>query len=268
MRNPSMTSASLSFSTPVDTDSVNLDRQRGLDRQPVRDEQRQRTKELELQNPNGIEAPFPLLEPNIDIVLSIGGDGQAGKRPAPLSPGELYLREVQSRLRYFQFLANDAIAQVDDEGFFYARGRDSNSIAILVKHLVGNMRSRFTDFLISDGEKPDRNRDDEFQRFVRDTRERLEMAFEHAWELVIDTVDEITVEMLSETVYIRNQPLSVLEAVNRQLTHYAYHVGQIVYLAKQATGDDWRTLSIPKGQSEDFNREMVGLPSEPIETRR
>lgn len=159
-------------------------------------------------------------------------------------------------MRYYQFLTDQAIAQVDDERFFYARGRDSNSIAILVKHLTGNMRSRFTDFLISDGEKADRNRDDEFERFVRDTRERLEIALEHAWELVIDTVDQLSEDMLTKTVYIRNQPISVLEAVNRQLTHYSYHVGQIVYLAKQACGDDWKTLSIPKGHSDEFNRQM------------
>lgn len=235
MYEPTVSSASLSFSAPAVTDAEALGKRAAF----VSGES------------FSSESPVNLIRPESS------GDGAPGLRPPSPSAGQLFLQEVRQRLRYYQFLADSAIAQVDDEGFFYARGRDSNSIAIIVKHLVGNMRSRFTDFLTSDGEKPDRKRDDEFQRFVRDTRERLEFALEHAWELVIDTVDEITEDMLVETVYIRNQPLSVLEAVNRQLTHYAYHVGQIVYLSKQACGDDWKSLSIPKGQSEEFNRQMT-----------
>ncbi|MEZ4697284.1 MAG: DUF1572 family protein [Rhodothermales bacterium] len=233
MFDQTMTASSLSFSVPTLANSV----------------------QYAASNPDASQPGTPSDIGRIET--DPAGPEVAARRNGETTPGQLYLKEARSRFRYYQYLTVQAIQQVDDEGFFYARGKDSNSIAIIVKHLIGNMRSRFTDFLTSDGEKPDRNRDDEFERFVRDTRERLEIALEHAWELVIDTVDEITEEMLTETVYIRSQPLSVLEAINRQLTHYSYHVGQIVYLAKQACGDDWKSLSIPKGRSDEFNREMM-----------
>jgi hypothetical protein len=172
-----------------------------------------------------------------------------------LDIGAVYLEEAFRSLRGHKRLADGAIAQVSDEQFFAAPDPESNSIAIVVKHMAGNMHSRFTDFLTSDGEKPDRHRD---QEFIPDGIDRalLMQRWEQNWQLVLDTVKSLGPEDLTRTVTIRGEPHSVLRAIHRQVAHYAYHVGQIVYLAKHWKEAEWTSLSIPKGQSEEINAEM------------
>src|SRR6516225_11794422 len=169
----------------------------------------------------------------------------------------LYLDEAFRSLRGHKRLADGAISQLTDEQFFAAPDAESNSVAVIVKHMAGNMRSRFTDFLTTDGEKPDRNRDREFLVHTNAKRDEVLAAWEQNWQLVFDTINSLGPGDLDRTVTIRGEPHSVLQAINRQVTHYAYHVGQIVYLAKHWKGADWKTLSIPKGQSEQFNTEMM-----------
>lgn len=147
------------------------------------------------------------------------------------------------------------MAQIGDDDFFRLPDERSNSIAIIVKHMAGNMRSRWTDFLTSDGEKPDRSRDYEFILVDGDTRENLTNVWENGWKTLFDALNPLKPEDLIGTVLIRNEPHTVIEAINRQLTHYAYHAGQIVYLARHWS-KDWESLSIPKGKSEEFNRMM------------
>jgi hypothetical protein len=177
------------------------------------------------------------------------------------SVGESYLGEARSRFRYYRWLAERALEQVDDRQFFHTDSSDTNPVAVIVKHLAGNMLSRFMDFGHSDGEKPDRNRDGEFELYEGDTRSRLEQRLQQGWDLVESTVDGLAVEDLTETVYIRSQPHTALEAINRQLTHYAYHVGQIVTLCRKARGERWESLSIPRGQSNSFNQSMLPKPT-------
>lgn len=169
----------------------------------------------------------------------------------------LYIDEVFRSLRGHKRLADGAIAQLSDEQFFAAPDPESNSVAIIVKHLAGNMRSRFTDFLISDGEKPDRNRDREFVMHSDAKREEVLSSWEQNWQLVFETINSLHADDLGRTVTIRGEPHSVLQAINRQVVHYAYHVGQIVFLAKHWKGTEWKTLSVPKGQSEKYNAEMA-----------
>ena len=171
--------------------------------------------------------------------------------------GTLYIDEAFRSLRGHKRLADDAIAQLSDEQFFAVPNAESNSVAITVKHISGNMRSRFTDFLTTDGEKPDRNRDQEFIVAADATRAEILAAWEKYWQLVFDTLNEIGPEDLERTVTIRSEPHTVLQAINRQVVHYAYHVGQIVFLAKHWKGAGWKTLSVPRGQSEQFNAKML-----------
>jgi hypothetical protein len=150
-------------------------------------------------------------------------------------------------------LADAAISQVTPEQFFAAPAPSDNSIAVIVKHVGGNLLSRWTDFLTSDGEKPGRNRDAEFEIDSADTREALLQQWEAGWNALFLALEPLTDRDLEKTVTIRGEPLSVLQAVGRQLTYYSYHVGQIVYVAKHYAGDSWRSLSIPKGKSAEFN---------------
>lgn len=163
--------------------------------------------------------------------------------------GAAYLDEAFRSLRGHKRLAEGAFAQIDDEQFFRILDPESNSVAIIVKHMAGNMRSRFTDLLTSDGEKPWRNRDQEFIIEPGATRAELMRAWEESWKLVLDTVRSLQPEDLSRTVSVRGQPHSVLQAVQRQVGHYAYHAGQIIFLAKHLKGAEWRSLSIPRTQS-------------------
>lgn len=163
-----------------------------------------------------------------------------------------YLADSITLLRYYKELGDQAMAQVSDEGLAVALDAESNSIAIIVKHLTGNMRSRWTDFLTSDGEKPDRNRDDEF-RAPPQTRAEIQQAWEASWKLVFEALAPLTDADLGRTIRIRNEPHSVMQAINRQLAHYAYHVGQIVFIAKHLASDRWTSLTVPRGKSADYN---------------
>ena len=167
-----------------------------------------------------------------------------------------YLDEARRGLRGHKRLAEGAMEQVSDAEFFATLDAEANSIALLVKHMTGNMWSRFTDFLTSDGEKPDRHRDTEFERDAQqDSRAALMQRWEAMWKLVLETIGRLKPEDLSHRVTIRGVEHTVMQAVQRQVAHYAYHTGQIVLLAKHAKGAQWKSLSIPRGQSETFGRE-------------
>jgi len=168
-----------------------------------------------------------------------------------------YLEEARRQLRGHKRMGEGAMNQLRDEDFFFTLDAESNSIAILVKHLAGNMRSRFTDFLTSDGEKPDRFRDTEFELTSSTTRADVMEWWEQGWAIVFAAVDSLTPEDVMRTVSIRGEPHTVLQAINRQIAHYAQHIGQIVLLAKHLRSSDWKTLSIPRGKSEDFKHHKV-----------
>jgi hypothetical protein len=177
-----------------------------------------------------------------------------------------YLEEVRRQFRGHKRLAEGAIAQLKDEELFVALDSEANSIAIIVKHLAGNMRSRFTDFLSTDGEKPGRNRDQEFEMNSMATRADVMRWWEEGWARVFAAIEGLKPEDVMRTVTIRGEPHTVLQAINRQLAHYAYHTGQIVFLAKHLRSSEWKTLSVPRGKSGEFNaavqRRAKGLPSE------
>lgn len=157
----------------------------------------------------------------------------------------------------YKKLAEKAMEQLEPEQLFIQPNEDSNSIAVVVKHMAGNMISRWTDFLTSDGEKPNRNRDTEFENDLKD-KPLLLKRWEQGWNVFLDTLTSLKPEDLNKTVYIRGEAHLVLEAINRQMAHYSYHVGQIVYAAKLLKKDNWNSLSIPKNKSGDFNNEMFG----------
>lgn len=167
-------------------------------------------------------------------------------------PFDNYLESVRRLFRYYKSLGESAFGQLSSEELHFQASPESNNIAVIVKHMSGNMRSRWTDFLTSDGEKPWRNREGEFQDSLQ-SPESLRQAWEEGWRLVLDVVDALKPEDLQSIIYIRNEGHTVLEAINRQMAHYSYHVGQIVFLAKQIRDKDWQSLSIPKGRSEQFN---------------
>jgi hypothetical protein len=164
------------------------------------------------------------------------------------------LDELRRQMRGHKRLAEGALAQLTEEDFFVALDAESNSVAILIKHIAGNMRSRFHDFLSSDGEKPDRHRDQEFELGTKPSREELMRWWEQGWGVVLAALDELKPEDLTRTVYIRQEPHTVVQALNRALAHYAFHIGQIVFLAKHLRSNEWKTLSVPRGKSEEFNR--------------
>jgi uncharacterized damage-inducible protein DinB len=151
-------------------------------------------------------------------------------------------------------MAERAIEQLDDNEFFRVIDPESNSVAVIVKHIAGNLNSRWRDFLTSDGEKPDRFRDTEFEILQNDTRESLMNFWESGWQTLFNAVEPLTEDDLARTVTIRGEPHTVVEALNRQLTHYTYHIGQIVLLAKHLRSSKWQTLSVPRNRSEEFNR--------------
>jgi hypothetical protein len=163
--------------------------------------------------------------------------------------GRTYLDEVRRQFRGYKRMAEDAIEQCSDDELFHQLDAESNSIAILVQHITGNQRSRFTDFLTSDGEKPDRNRDSEFEPLVK-TRDELMKRWEAGWEIVFRTLESVTPEDLVKDVTIRGESYSALRAINRQIAHYSSHIGQIVFLAKHYRSAEWKTLSIPRGKSQ------------------
>jgi Protein of unknown function (DUF1572) len=163
-----------------------------------------------------------------------------------------YLEEAHRQLRGHKRMAESAMAQLHDEELFETLDPESNSVAILVKHLAGNMRSRFTDFLTSDGEKPDRFRDREFELSSSTTRAEVMTWWEEGWGIVFAAIEALKPEDVMRTVTVRGQPHTVLQAINRQIAHYAQHIGQIVLLCKHLRASEWKTLSIPRGKSEEF----------------
>jgi Protein of unknown function (DUF1572) len=168
-----------------------------------------------------------------------------------------YLEEARRQFRGYKRLGEGALAQLKDEEFFVTLDPESNSVAVIVKHVAGNMRSRFTDFLTSDGEKPDRHRDQEFELSAETTRAEVMRWWESGWASVLSAIEALKPEDVERTVTIRGEPHTVLQAINRQVAHYAYHVGQIVFLAKHFRSQHWKSLSIPRGQSQNFNRKPV-----------
>jgi hypothetical protein len=162
-----------------------------------------------------------------------------------MSIGKEYLRVVRKQFLDMKMTAERAMEQLSDDELFYRLNEESNSIAIIVKHMSGNMISRWTDFFHSDGEKPNRDRDAEF---INDwsTREEVLACWEKGWTTFFHTLNEITENELLKTVTIRNEPHTVIQAIERQMYHYSYHVGQIVYIAKQIKSTDWKTLTIPR----------------------
>jgi hypothetical protein len=165
-----------------------------------------------------------------------------------------YLEEARRQLRGHKRMGEGAMSQLRDEEFFVTIDREANSVAIIVKHLAGNMRSRFTDFLTSDGEKPDRFRDREFEVTSSTTRADVMKWWEEGWACVFGAIDPLRPADVMRTVTIRGEPHTVLQAINRQIAHYAQHIGQIVFLAKHLRSSEWKTLSIPRGKSEEFNQ--------------
>ena len=172
-----------------------------------------------------------------------------------------HVQDSAALFHYYKKLGERAMAQAPDPALFAVLGPESNSIAIIVKHLSGNMRSRWTDFLTTDGEKPSRNRDSEFEA-PPSTRPELLALWESGWENLFAALASLTDADLSRTVSIRGEPHSVLQAINRQIAHYSYHVGQIVFLARHYAGAPWTSLTIPRGQSAAVNAAMqAGKPS-------
>lgn len=167
-----------------------------------------------------------------------------------------YLEDVRATAAYYKKLADDAMAQVDDAHFFAVLAGDENSIALITKHMAGNLRSRWTDFLTTDGEKPDRDRDAEFE-IHDDERAALLDAWERGWATFLGALGSLAPDDLARTVQIRGEPHTVIRAVDRGVAHACYHVGQIVLLARHFAGPGWRTLSIPRGQSRQFNATLA-----------
>jgi hypothetical protein len=172
-----------------------------------------------------------------------------------------YLEDSLKVFRTYKQLGEKAIEQLSDEELFRALDAEMNSVALNVKHLAGNMRSRWTDFLTTDGEKPDRQRDSEFRIDEGTSRAEVMRWWEEGWRTVFAAVEPLRAEDVSREVTIRGKPHTVLMAINRQLTHYAYHVGQIVFLAKHFKSAAWQSLSIPRGQSETFNESLQRPPT-------
>jgi hypothetical protein len=174
----------------------------------------------------------------------------------PLELTVSYLKDSTSLLHYYKRLGEKAIAQVADPDLLACSDPESNSIAIIVKHLAGNMVSRWTDFLTADGEKPHRNRDSEFEA-PPETRAELLALWDGAWQVVFESLASLTEHDMTRTVRIRGEAHSVMQAINRQMAHYAYHIGQIVFIAKHLASDKWQSLSIPRGESADFNTRVA-----------
>lgn len=165
---------------------------------------------------------------------------------------EEYINGVIKQFEYYKMLGEKTFSQLKDQDLFWKYNEDSNSIAIIVNHLSGNMLSRWTDFLNSDGEKPWRNRDNEFEETIHD-KESLLMAWNKGWNCLLDTLESLKHEDLSKIIFIRNEGHTIVEAINRQLAHYPYHIGQIVFIGKMVTNNNWLSLSIPKGNSQIYN---------------
>lgn len=163
-----------------------------------------------------------------------------------------YLESVKKQFLYYKTLGEKAMEQLEPEQLFISTNDDTNSIAVIVKHISGNMLSRWTDFLTSDGEKEWRNRDDEFEN-TTETKEELIQLWNKGWDCLFNAINPLTDEQLTTIIYIRNEGHTVIEAINRQLAHYPYHIGQIVFYAKMLKNTNWNSLSIPKNKSNSYN---------------
>lgn len=168
-----------------------------------------------------------------------------------------YLSSIKKRFESYKDLGDKTFAQLTEDQLIWQYNDESNSVAIIVKHLWGNMLSRWTDFLTSDGEKDWRQRDAEFENAILD-REELLAKWEEGWNCLFNAINPLTEEDLAKEIFIRHEKLSVVDAINRQLGHYAYHVGQIVFIGKMLCGPKWTSLSIPKKGSEEYNKKMFG----------
>ncbi|HNO30023.1 MAG TPA: DUF1572 domain-containing protein [Chitinophagales bacterium] len=172
-----------------------------------------------------------------------------------------YISSVKNQFEYYKMLGEKTFTQVSDEQLFWKFNEESNSIATIVKHLSGNMLSRWTDFFTSDGEKEWRKRDEEFENDIQNREDMLKV-WNEGWNCLYHVIDHLTADDLEKIIYIRNQGHSVVEAINRQLAHYPYHVGQIVFIGKMVMDEKWKSLSIPKGNSKAFNKEKFDKPKE------
>jgi hypothetical protein len=166
-----------------------------------------------------------------------------------MTPATAYLEDVRVQFRKMKELAERAVGQATDEDLNVRLDSEANSIALVMRHMAGNLRSRFRDFLTTDGEKPDRNRDGEFETERLLTRPEIMRDWESGWTELFSTLDQLTPDDLLRDVFIRGERLSVVQALDRQMTHHSYHVGQIVFLAKHLRSSEWKTLSIPKRRS-------------------
>lgn len=164
-----------------------------------------------------------------------------------------YLKSVKKQFEYYKSVGEKTFNQLAESDLFWQYNEESNSIAIMVNHLWGNMKSRWTDFLTTDGEKDWRNRDLEFESVIK-SRDELLVKWNEGWECLFEALSDINEQNIDTKVYIRNQEHSIIEAINRQLAHYAYHIGQIVYLGRMIRGSKWKSLTIPKGKSTEFNQ--------------
>jgi len=170
-----------------------------------------------------------------------------------------YLLSAKKEFEYYKKLGEKTFAQLTDEQLFNQINSESNSIATIIKHLRGNMLSRWTDFLTTDGEKEWRKRDDEFENDIS-TRKELLVKWEEGWSCLFNALDSISDDDLSRIIYIRNQGHTILEAINRQLSHYPHHIGQIVFIGKMLSDKNWNSLSIPKGGSKEYNQDKFSKP--------
>ena len=171
-----------------------------------------------------------------------------------------YYEDSLSALRAYKKLADKAISQMKDEEFFVTLDEESNSVAVIMKHMAGNMFSRWTDFLTSDGEKPNRNRDMEFVIEAQTTKDDVLAYWERGWACVFEALEPLRPEDFEKKVMIRGEEHTIVQAINRQLMHYSYHIGQIVFLAKHFRSSDWTSLSIPRNRSADFNAYLTSQP--------
>jgi Protein of unknown function (DUF1572) len=172
-----------------------------------------------------------------------------------MSLGTHFLQSAIKRLSYYKELGDKTFVQLTDADFHYQPNEASNSIAITIQHMAGNMLSRWTDFLTTDGEKEWRNRDMEFETQQLSKQQLIEL-WENGWQCCLGALQSLTEDDLLKTIHIRSEGLLVVDAINRQLAHYPYHVGQIIYVAKIITNNNWKTLSIAKSQSVQFNQQM------------
>ena len=166
----------------------------------------------------------------------------------------IYLESIKKQMLYYKTIAEKAMEQLSEEQLFVSVNEDTNSIANIVKHMSGNMISRWTDFLTSDGEKPWRERDTEFESFKTSKKDLLEI-WDKGWKCFFNAINSLEPEQLSQIIYIRNEGQTALDAINRQLAHYPYHIGQIVFIGKMICNNHWKSLSIPKGNSKVYNQE-------------